>query len=74
MNDKTRTEFILLFNQGFEEVVLPEIISFEEKMDQGFRKVNSKLDNLERRLDADAIKLDDHENRIKKSESKRAVA
>lgn len=32
MDDKTKQDFILLFNQGFEEVVMPQIEELREQM------------------------------------------
>lgn len=60
-------QFIRLFNKGFEEVVLPAMEEMEgsilEKMSAGFER-------MERRIDALAMKLDEHEKKIKKLENK----
>lgn len=81
MDDKTKQDFILLFNQGFEEVVVPRLEELDEtidkldkKMDKGFAGVNSKIDNINRRLDTMAFQVGDHEKRIKKLESKSVIA
>jgi len=74
MDEKTKKDFILIFNQGFEEVVMPEIVELEDKMEQGFKKVNSKLESIERRIDEMATKVGGHEKILKKSQSKSIAA
>lgn len=78
LDKKFEEKFIPLFNQGFEEVVAPAMEEMEKglkkEMNQGFDKVNSRLDSLDRRMDVFAIKSADQEKRIKKLETKRAVA
>lgn len=48
IDKKFEEKFIPLFNQGFEEVVLPNI----ERLDQGQEDIKSRLDRMESRLDA----------------------
>lgn len=74
MDEKTKKEFMLIFNQGFEEVILPQIVKLEGQVKKGFKKINSKLDSIERRIDDQAIKSGDNERRIKKLESKHIMA
>jgi predicted nuclease with TOPRIM domain len=68
MDDKTKEDFIQLFNQGFEEVVRPEI----EELSQDIKKIDERLDHLEQRmdrmentLDRVADKVTSHETRLK---------
>lgn len=58
MDDKTRTEFILLFNQGFEEIVLPQIEDLREDMAKRFDKLEVRVNSLEVRVDSVDRKLD----------------
>ncbi len=50
MDEKTKREFINLFNEGFEEIVRPEIEYLREGMEGRFDKVDNRLDNVESRL------------------------
>lgn len=59
MDDKTKREFIQLFNQGFEEVVLPQIEDLAE--DVSILKEN--VDIL--REDVDSLKSEVHEINLK---------
>jgi len=49
MNKKAREEFIDLFAEGFEGVVVPEIDESRKEMRQGFKDVNKRLQNVERK-------------------------
>ena len=69
LDRKFEEKFIPLFNQGFEEVVVPQLEILEEKMDKGFKQVNSKFDSINRRLDDHSIKSTDQDRRIKKLEN-----
>lgn len=50
MNKQTRKDFIDLFAEGFQGVVVPEIEELRKDMDKGFKNVNEKLNNVEGRL------------------------
>lgn len=60
MDEKTKQQFILLFNQGFEVIVLPEI----ESLRKDVNLIRARLDSIEGRLDIFTDKLDEHEARI----------
>lgn len=88
MDKQTRKDFVDLFAESFEAVVAPEIEDLRKDMEKGFAGVNSRLTTVENRLEAVEIKLDrvaanqledrtvlkDHDKRIKKLESGRALA
>lgn len=88
MDDKTRKEFILLFNQGFEEVVAPEIDDLRKQITRGFKDIKQRLFQVENRLEIldrkvdnivakqldDQEKLRDHEKIIKRLEINRIAA
>jgi len=71
MNDDSDARFIRLFNQGFEEVVLPRIEDLGEEI-RGISKrlevVETRLDVVERKLDRAIDQLMDHEKGLKKLE------
>ena len=69
MDEKTKTEFILLFNQGFEEIVLPEIESLRKEV--GLLK--TRLESVDRKLDVFTEKVNDNERRINKLESEQST-
>lgn len=73
IDKKFEENFIKMFNKGFEEVVAPVLEEIEDEMKDGFKMVNSRLDNINRRLDTEVVKVADHEKRIKRLESKRAA-
>lgn len=60
MDTNTKRDFILLFNQGFEEVVLPHIREINGRLD----KVDIRLDQIEIRLDNVEVRLDRVENKL----------
>lgn len=88
MDKKTRKDFIDLFAEGFEAVVAPEIEELRKEVKQGFSGVNKRLETVKNRLEAVEVRLDrvaanqledrtqlkDNEQRIKKLESRRALA
>ncbi len=47
-------KFIPLFNQGFEEIVLPNI----ERLDQSLEDLKSRMDRIESRMDMEERKTD----------------
>lgn len=85
MDDQTKKEFILLFNQGFEEVVVPAIDDLRKEITQEFKGVKQRLSQVENRLEVldrkvdnivanrldDQEKLRDHEKRLKRLEVSR---
>lgn len=76
LDRKFEEKFIPLLNQGFEQVIMPRLEEMDERLDgmeKGFKQINSKLDNINRRLDSDSTKIGDHDRRIKKLENARAT-
>ena len=69
MDAKTKQEFILLFNQGFEEIILPQLEEIREQM-----ATKSDIDRLERKIDHLVDKSDDHEKRLNAIETVPVVA
>ncbi len=91
MDEKTKKDMILLFNQGFEEVVLPDILELKdgqedikkqlEDVKNRLGTVENRLGTVENRLEVVERKLDravdthiDHSTRLKKLESRVALA
>lgn len=77
MEERTKTEFRLLFNQGFEEVVLPRIVEIDERLDRVESRLGSlenQVERMDRKLDVVADKVMQHEVKIKKLEKPAAVA
>lgn len=88
LDQQFEKKFIKLFNQGVDEVLIPqfedidkEFININNKMTQGFDNINNRLDNLAIKIDAitskqldDEYQVKNHEKRINKLESHRAVA
>ncbi|MBI4035083.1 MAG: hypothetical protein HY381_01645 [Candidatus Chisholmbacteria bacterium] len=64
MDDKTKDDFIKLFNQGFEEIVLPHI----ERIDQGMEDLKNRLDRVEGRLDTLERKIERSTDRFSRAE------
>ena len=54
MDDSTKRDFIQLFNQGFEDVVIPHI----ERIEQRLGKLETSVENLETRVYQIDNKLD----------------
>ena len=83
-----KSDGISIFNQGVDEIIIPEFnsidkkfIELESKMTQGFDNVNNRLDNIVIKMDAitgkqldDEYQIKSHEKRITKLESHRVVA
>lgn len=61
-----KTDMICVFNQGFEEIVLPHIKRLDTKVDQ----IENRLDNVENRLDRVDNRLDGVENRLEQMDRK----
>lgn len=83
--DTEEEKFIRLFNLGFEQVVAPALDELEKEvkreMNNRFDTVDTRFDNLERKVDRIAGKQLDHDNqftnhekRLKRLEVKRVVA
>ncbi len=87
IDEAFESRFILLFNQGFEEVVMPQILELDEKIESGVKSLKkdineikvvqgehgTRLDRIESKLDKVTEKQLDHENRIQKLEKKRVT-
>lgn len=69
MDEKTKTEMILIFNQGFEEVVLPALDNLKDELKEELNtridKLEGKMDRFERKLDKFATDTVDHERTLK---------
>lgn len=74
MDDKTKEDFIELFNQGFEEVVLPEIEGLREEMNQHFGKLETRVENIDRKLDRLSGQVAGHEQDLQKIKAIPAIA
>lgn len=73
-------KFIKLFNQGVDEVLIPQFEEIDKEMKAGFNQVNNRIDNLAKKMDLiagkqidDEYQIKNHEKRITKLESHRAV-
>lgn len=53
-----------LFNEGFEQVVLPDV----ERVDGELVEINAKLTNIDRKLDNTISRVDNHSVRIERIE------
>ena len=88
MDDKTRQDFIEIFAEGFQGLVVPEINQLRKEMKQGFSSMNKRLETVEIRLDIVDRKLDrvvdenivmknkveDHDKQIKKLATRRSIS
>lgn len=70
MDDKTRQEFILIFNQGFEEVVIPAIEDLRREMNLGFKKVNQRFEDMDKRFESIDRRFEDMDARFDRLERK----
>lgn len=80
MNETEREEFVKVFMEGFEAVVVPHLEEFYtrfdridgklEQHDRRFDDVESRLNRIERKLNAVVERQDDHSVRIKNLEDK----
>lgn len=76
MNEKDKKEFINLFNQGFEEVVIPviegvrgEVKEVKQVLNEHTRTLedhSNRFERIERKLDAVVERQDDQGTEIKK--------
>lgn len=84
MDDKTKGELkdmiINVFNQGFEELVLPALENLEKELTKKIDNLSDRLDSIDRKLDRTLAKqyeqqtsITDHEKRIKKIETHKTV-
>ena len=69
LDRKFEEKFILLFNQGFEEVVMPRLEDLENEQKKGFKQLSANFDNINRRSDNHSLKLSNHETRLNKLEN-----
>ncbi|OGE31808.1 hypothetical protein A2631_01605 [Candidatus Daviesbacteria bacterium RIFCSPHIGHO2_01_FULL_44_29] len=76
MDEKTKEDFIKLFNQGFEEMVLPQFEEIREDMASMRKEMATQTDinRLERKIDHLLDKSGDHENRLKRIETLPIIA
>lgn len=84
MDDKTRQEFINLFNQGFQELVVPqldELIEGQERIENRLETIEIRFDVVERKLDRvvdDHIeiksKVEEHDKQIKRLTIRRSIS
>ena len=72
MDDKTKDEFIQLFNQGFEEIIQPELEEIRKELVSKADK--SDIDRLERKMDRIIDKDIVQEKRLDRIESIPAIA
>ena len=73
IRESLEEDMIRIFNQGFEEVVLPNIERLDDSMatvKTGLEKVEARLERVENRLDFLVDQVGDHDIRIKKLERK----
>ena len=69
-------DMISTFNQGFEEIVLPQIEEIREDVKSlkgDVAKLDVRMDRMEGKLDRLADQTNDHKNRITKLEKKAPV-
>lgn len=75
MTDKDKKEIINLFNQGIEEVILPAIEKLASKEDlkqletvlrEDIKDVQSEVESLGRKVEANQLRSDDQEKDIEK--------
>ena len=74
MDEKAKKDFILLINQGFEEVIAPRIEELKEEIKTGFEAVKKNSNQIIKRQTYSEDTLEDHEKRLRKLESKRILA
>ncbi len=75
MTDQDKKEIIDLFNQGIEEVILPAIEKLASKDDlkklessikEDIQDIQTQLDSIERKVDANQLRSDKHGQDIEK--------
>lgn len=72
MDDNTKKDFILLFNQGFEELVLPVVERIDERLENLEGKVETienRVENMEDRMESMDRKLDRFTERVVDTEN-----
>ncbi len=77
MDQKTKDDFIKLFNQGFEEVVLPQLEELGRRLgsvENELGTIQNRLDIIERKLDRNLDKEMEQDKRLDKIESVSVVA
>ncbi len=71
------TKFIRLFNQGFKELVLPEIEELRDdihEVKKSVDKLEARVDQMDRKSDVMNAKYLDHDKRIKDIEAVPVIA
>lgn len=69
--DETLDErMIRLFNQGFEEVIAPVMEDTEKELGIRFDIIEAKMDSMERKLDHFADQVTDHNQTLKRHDSR----
>jgi len=74
MNKTDKDEFIKLIADSFQEVMIPALEGMEERLKEELAskedllELSSKVDSLDRKFDAQQIRLDRHNTRIEKLE------
>jgi len=76
MDEKSREEFIQLFNQGFEEVVRPELEELSEELAEIRKNMATKADieSINRKFDHVFAKDLEQDQRLTKIESVPVIA
>lgn len=73
MDEKAKKEFILLFNQGFEEVVLPQLEEIRDDLKdvkKELRDVKTELKDVKEEQKKQGIRLDRIDNKLDKVSAK----
>lgn len=69
MDDDTKKDFILLFNQGFEELILPVV----ERIDERLENLEGKVENIENRMEGMEDKMENMEDRMGNMEDRMQI-
>lgn len=70
MDDQTKKDFIDIFNQGFEEVVSPEIEALRQEANSHVNEIKNHLEKVENRLETVEDRLETVEDRLESLERK----
>lgn len=68
LDEQFEKKFISLFNQGFEDIVRPEIEYLRVDMEKRFDRIERVLDKLTAKQIDQESELKDHDKRLKKVE------
>ncbi len=77
IKEQFEENFIRLFNEGFEAVVMPNIERLGnkiDKLDQRVDRLGNRVDQMDRKLDKFSADVINHETRVKKLESAKIAA